>query len=182
MKRPSLLLAVIPFMLILSQRHEYAYGSEGENYCSMPESQVWDSGFVKFLRARGVKMETDANGLLRIYAHEKPEAISAVVKFHGLMKAWSEVIAENMANIDTVRDSTGKGPYRRKIFSIDKDGNASVSIDEKTSPRIIYMPKHPYADAEGFVQFPNIDLFMEILQLFKASREYCLAESLLKHL
>jgi hypothetical protein len=32
----------------------------------MPESQVKDTAFVKFLRNRGVKLETDANGF-RIY-------------------------------------------------------------------------------------------------------------------
>lgn len=180
MKRPSLRLVALLFLLAVSQGHGYVHGSQNVKYHTMVESQVKDTEFVKFLRARGVKMETDADGLLRIYVHETPGAIPAIVNFLGLMKMWSEVTAENMVNVDTIRDSTGNGPYRRKVFSIDRDGAASVTNDEKRPPIKRYLPGHPYADAEGFVLFPNIDLMLEFIQLLIASREYCLAESLLE--
>jgi flagellar basal-body rod protein FlgC len=111
---------------------------------------------------------------------DPPGTVSAIATFLGLMKTQSEVAVENMVHVDTARDNTGKEPYRRKIFSIDKDGNASVVSDEKTLPIKRYLPGHPYADAEGLVLFPNFNLIQEIIQLDNAKREYCLAESLLE--
>jgi flagellar basal body rod protein FlgC len=96
------------------------------------------------------------------------------------MKTWSDVALGNMVNIDTAWDGTGKKPYQRKTFSINKNGNASVLIDEKTLPIKRYLPVHSYADAEGFVLFPNVNLVLEIIQLENASREYGLAERLLE--
>jgi flagellar basal-body rod protein FlgC len=180
MKRTSLWLAALMFLFAAHQGREYAFGGESGKYYTMPESQVKDTAFVKFLQGRGVKLETDANGLMRIYAHGAPETIPAVVKFLGLMKARMAVITENLANFDTTRDARGKGyPYRKKIFSIDKDGNASVVNDER-SPRILYMPGHPDADEQGLVSFPNISPMTEIVEMYETLREYNLAESLLE--
>ncbi len=52
--------------------------------------------------------------------------------------------------------------------------------DGKTLPIKRYLPGHPYADADGIVLFPNVNLILEIIQLDNASREYCLAEGLLE--
>jgi flagellar basal-body rod protein FlgC len=178
MKRPSLWLVALSFLFAASQGQEYVHGGERAKYCTMLEDQVKDTAFVKFLRDRGVKLETDANGLLRIYVHGKPEIIPAVVKFLGLMKTRWEVIAENLANVDTIRDAKGN-PYRRKELVIDKDGNASV-VNDETSPEKRYIPGHPYADEEGIVSFPSINVSMEIIKLAETSREYILAERLLE--
>lgn len=135
---------------------------------------------MKFLRDRGAKLETDANGLLRIYVQETPETIPAVVKFLGLMKTRMRVNLENLMNVNTTRDAKGKvNPYRRKEFLIDKDGNASVVSDE-ASPIIRYIPGHPHADEEGYVSFPNVSVSEEIVELDDALREYNLAEALLE--
>ncbi len=180
MKRTSLWLAALPFLFAACQGQEYVHGCEKEYY-TMLEFQVKDTAFVKFLRDRGTKLETDANGLLRIYMHGTPETIPAVVKFLGLMKTRMGVIAENLFNANTTRDAKGKvNPYRRKIFSIDRDGNASVVNDEMTPSIIRYIPGHPHADGNGYVSFPNVSLGMEIVDLDDALREYNLAEDLLE--
>jgi flagellar basal-body rod protein FlgC len=178
MKRPSLWLAALPFLFAACQWQEYAYGGERAKYYTMIEDQVKDTAFVKFLRDRGVKLETDSNGLLRIYVHGSPETLPAVIKFISLMKKRMEVIVTNLANFNTTRDAEGK-PYRRKDILIDKDGNASVVNDER-HPRIIYIPDHPHADKDGYVLFPNINVFAEIMNLDDVQREYYLAESLLE--
>jgi flagellar basal-body rod protein FlgC len=178
MKRPSLLLAALPFLFAACQGQEYVYGGERAEYYTMLESQVKDTAFVKFLRDRGVKMETDANGLLRIYVHRPSETIPAVVTFLGLMKTRMRVITENLANVDTIRDAKGN-PYRRKDILIDKDGNASV-VNDETSPGKRYIPGHPDADEKGYVSFPNISVNMEIIKLAETTREYYLAERLLE--
>jgi flagellar basal-body rod protein FlgC len=125
-------------------------------------------------------LETDANGLLRIYVQGTPETIPAVVKFLGLMKTRMEVNLENLINVNTTRAAKGKGnPYRRKVFLIDKNGNASIVTDE-TSPIIRYIPGHPDADEQGYVSFPNVSVSEEIVNLYDALGEYNLAEGLLE--
>jgi flagellar basal body rod protein FlgB len=172
MNRPSLWLAALTFLFAACQGQEYVHGGERAKYYTMLEDQVKDSAFLKYLRDRGVKLETDANGLLRIYVHGTPKTIPAIVKFLGLMKTRSELIAGNLANVDTIH-------YRRKIFSIDKDGNAAV-VNDETSPAMRYTPGHPDADEQGYVSFPNIDVFNEIIELYKTQGEYDLAERLLE--
>jgi flagellar basal-body rod protein FlgC len=179
MKRTSLWLVALMFLFAALQRQGFAFSSGSEKYYTMLESQVRDTAFVKFLRDRGVKLETDANGLMRIYVQGAPETIPAVVKFLGLMKARMEVVTNNLANFNTTHDTGGKGPYRRKKFTIDKDGNASVVIDE-SPPRSIYIPGHPDADKQGLVSFPNISPMMEIVEMYDVLREYNLAVSLLE--
>jgi flagellar basal-body rod protein FlgC len=180
MKKPSLWLAALSFLFAMYPGQEPAYGDERANYCTMIEAQVKDAAFVKFLRDRGVRMETDANGLLRIYVHETPGIIPAAIKFLGFMKTRMEVIAENLANIDTTRDAREKsGPYRRKDLLIDKDGNASI-VNDEASPAKRYSPRHPDADKDGYVSFPNISAGMEMMKLAETSREYYLAERLLE--
>jgi hypothetical protein len=78
--------AALPFLFAMFQGQESIHGGERAKYYTMLEAQVKDTAFVKFLRDRGVKLETDANGLLRIYVHGTPEIIPAVVKFLGLMQ------------------------------------------------------------------------------------------------
>jgi flagellar basal body rod protein FlgG len=172
MKRTSLCLTVLTFLLAVSQWQESVYGGERAKYYTMLEGQVKDSAFVKYLRSRGIKVETDENGLLRIYVHGTPETIPSVVKFLGLMKTRMDVITQNLANVDTVA-------YWRKDFLIDKDGNAAV-VNDETSPIVRYTPGHPGADEKGYVSFPNVDVFTESLKLLETSREYYLAERLLE--
>jgi flagellar basal-body rod protein FlgC len=178
MNRPSLWLAALSFMFAACQGQEYVHGGERTKYYTMLEAQVKDTEFVKFLRDRGVKLERDENGLLRIYVHGTPETIPAVVKFLGHMKMQMELIVSNLANANTTRPA-GMEPYRRKGLLIDKDGNASI-IDDKTQPYKRYEPGHPHADKDGYVSFPNINIMQETLELFATSREYHLAEVLLE--
>jgi flagellar basal-body rod protein FlgC len=178
MKRPSLWLMALLFLFATSQGQEYVHGGERAKHYTMLEGQVKDTAFVKFLRDRGTKLETDADGLLRIYVQGTPGTIPAVVKFLGLMQTRIGVITENLVNVNTTRDAKGK-PYQRKDILIDKDGNASVLNDE-TPPSKRYVPDHPHADKEGYVSFPNVNVMEETVGLLEALREYNLAEGLLE--
>jgi flagellar basal-body rod protein FlgC len=178
MRKTSLWLVALPFLFTIYRGQEYVYGGERAKYCTMLETQVKDSAFVKFLRDRGIKLETGSSGLLRINVREMPGIIPEVVKFLSLIETRRRVLLENLANVDTTRDSMGN-PYRRKEFVIDKDGNASV-VNDETSPIKRYIPGHPFADKEGFISFPNISVDIEIMKLAETSREYILAERLLE--
>jgi len=88
------------------------------------------------------------------------------------------VIAENIANASTTRTPSGE-PYRRQDLLLStSDGGISgvrledVVADRATDFRTVHQPGHPDADANGFVQMPNVELPMEMMNLVSASRAY----------
>lgn len=101
------------------------------------------------------------------------------------MKAQSlrlNTTASNMANADSVTSSTGQ-PYRAKqvIFSAENIGDPVrgavgvkvKSVIEDPSPlKLVYDPKHPLADAKGYVAMPNVNVVEEMVNMLSASRSY----------
>ena len=91
-----------------------------------------------------------------------------------------DVISSNVANVKTTRTENG-GAYVRKIASFQENydeklgmlGVKAVSIEEDNSPlRTVYEPNNPDADEEGYVEYPNVDLLVEMSDLISASRAY----------
>lgn len=94
-----------------------------------------------------------------------------------------QLIASNVANSETTRTKEG-GPYRRKdaVFQAQDLGfsgalaNAGVrvaSIQTSQEPfQTRYEPSHPDANAEGVVNYPNINPVEEMVNLTEASRSY----------
>lgn len=100
-----------------------------------------------------------------------------------------EVAANNIANVHSTRTAEG-GPYRRQrvTFAAAMDeqmqqamqGGAtelhgvrveSVTSDDSPLPRV-HDPGHPDADEEGYVELPNVNIPMEMVDLVTASRAY----------
>lgn len=91
------------------------------------------------------------------------------------------VVAENMANADSLPQSPGAEPYRRKIVTfkseLDKsNGNslvkvAKVSQDQSDLARK-FDPSHPAADREGYVLAPNVNPLIELMDMREAQRSY----------
>ena len=103
-----------------------------------------------------------------------------------------DTVSANVANIDTTRTPEG-GPYKRhtvRFASADAalpfasvvskfTGGASsgvvmtqTAIDSTTPGRQEYDPAHPDANADGFVELPNVDLVQEMTDLTSANRSY----------
>ena len=91
-----------------------------------------------------------------------------------------DVISSNIANVRTTRTDSG-GAYTRKtaVFSENYDkkigmlGVKAVKIEEDKSPlKKEYDPYHPDADDDGYVEYPNVDLLIEMSDLISASRAY----------
>lgn len=91
-----------------------------------------------------------------------------------------DVISSNVANARTTRTEDG-GPYKRKIAVFEENYDeklgmlgikATEIIDDKTPVKKLYEPNHPYADEEGYVEYPNVDLLVEMSDLIVASRAY----------
>lgn len=91
------------------------------------------------------------------------------------------VIAENLANADSVATSPGGQPYRRRVptfrAEVDKaSGAREVSVsaikgDKSAFPRV-YQPGNPAADAKGYVLMPNVNSLTEAADMKAAQRGY----------
>ncbi len=91
------------------------------------------------------------------------------------------VIAENLANQDSTGSTPGAAPYRRKTVSfanqLDHATGAetvrvkSVGTDPSAFPQK-YDPSNPAADARGYVSLPNVNSFVEVMDMREAQRSY----------
>lgn len=92
------------------------------------------------------------------------------------------VVASNLANADSVTSSNGQ-PYRAKqvVFAAEPlGGNAPESagvrvtsvIEDPAPLKRIYDPKHPLADAQGYLSLPNVNVVEEMTNMISASRSY----------
>lgn len=121
------------------------------------------------------------------------------------------LIAENIANADTIRGENGQ-PYKRKYMTVEQKPNAfqfmgmqnqstvklntsnenhistSGSVinqvpgedtnlnaavnEEQTAGEIVYMPDHPYADENGYVEMSNVNIITEMVEMIAATRSY----------
>lgn len=90
------------------------------------------------------------------------------------------VVASNLANADSTTSANGQ-PYRAKqvVFAttpVDGSGAQGVKVTavvEDSAPlKMIYDPKHPMADAQGYVAMPNVNVVDEMVNMISASRAY----------
>ena len=104
----------------------------------------------------------------------------------------TDIIAENIANVNTTSTANGT-PYRRKIVTFtEKDvtpfsqyysesknmavGNgvkvSKVTEDYSTEFTMEYDPSNPEADENGYVSYPNVNTVTEMTNLIDATRSY----------
>ncbi len=90
-----------------------------------------------------------------------------------LQQKFLQAIAANIANAETTRTPEG-GAYRRQVVTVTQDpvtGRPAVAIQRDTAPgRLEYDPGHPDANAQGFVEYPNVDLSTELVDLMIVRR------------
>lgn len=101
-----------------------------------------------------------------------------------------DIIAQNLSNADVTRTEDGT-PYRRKMVVLQSQpgsfqdalnkasGNSAAggvvvkSVVEDPSDLVpVYNPGHPDADADGYVQMPNVNTAQEMVDMLAASRAY----------
>ena len=97
------------------------------------------------------------------------------------------IIASNLANVHSTRGANGL-PYRRldPVFSVEAvapdSGDpilrevqgvrmSAVQADPNPGQRV-YQPGHPDADPQGYVEYPNVNVVTEMVNLMTASRAY----------
>ncbi len=91
------------------------------------------------------------------------------------------VIAENLANQDTTGSTPGADPYRRKTVTFENRvdralGTQSVRVKaigrDNGALQKRFDPSHPAADAQGYVKTPNVNSFVEVMDMREAQRSY----------
>lgn len=92
-----------------------------------------------------------------------------------------QVIAENLANQDTTGTRPGAAAYRRKTvtFANAMDRQAGTRVvkvkqigEDPSALPLRYDPGHPAANAQGYVQTPNVNSFVEVMDMREAQRSY----------
>ncbi len=92
-----------------------------------------------------------------------------------------EVIAENIANADSLGQRPGERPYQRKtvVFRNLLDRSLGVNtvhvqkvdVDRTDFPKR-FEPGHPAADNDGYVLLPNVNALVEMMDMREAQRSY----------
>ncbi|HRP27854.1 MAG TPA: flagellar basal body rod protein FlgC [Burkholderiaceae bacterium] len=94
------------------------------------------------------------------------------------------VVASNLANADTVAGPDGQAyKARQVVFQTVLMGTAGAAetaagvevtqiTEDDTPGRRVHDPKHPQADAEGYVTYTNVDPVEEMVNMISASRSY----------
>ena len=106
-----------------------------------------------------------------------------------------DVISENITNQNTTRTEGGDGPYRRKVVvlqsqdrmtpfqqalaqargePVSSQGGVQVAeiAEDPSDFKLVYDPTNPDANADGYVEMPNVDLIKEIADAMSASQAY----------
>lgn len=106
-------------------------------------------------------------------------------------KTRMDVIAKNIANVNTTR-GTGGLPYRRQMVLFKEKKGTPFSqylskyknkfngegveisgiVDDSTPFKQVYEPGHPDADENGYVKKPNVEMVKEMVDMIDAQRAY----------
>ena len=107
-------------------------------------------------------------------------AMSVAASAMRAQQSRMRVIAENMANVDSVSKTAGGDPYRRQVPVFSPvtlpDGSQGVQMtsvaQDQTPFKTQFQPGHPSADTKGYVKMPNVDPLIEALDMREAQRAY----------
>lgn len=117
---------------------------------SIPNFPIWPRPVRQFMRPLGLSAEGMAT-----------------------QQRFLETIARNVANAETTRTADGTA-YRRQVAVAERDpttGELITRVVEDSRPgQLQYDPGHPDANEDGYVQYPNVDINTELVDLMIARR------------
>ena len=100
-----------------------------------------------------------------------------------------DLISGNLANAQTTQ-TPGGGAYRRRDVVLESmplgdsfadllSGDSPAEgvhvrdvVHDRRPPRRVYDPDHPHAGAEGYVEYPNVNIVAEMVDMMAATRAY----------
>jgi len=94
-------------------------------------------------------------------------------------RKWLDAVSDNIANMNNAAPTSGQAFQARYVVAQAVDygsGNGGVQVGGtalgNAEGRMVYEPDHPYADADGYVRYPDIDLGSQMSQMIMAQRGY----------
>ncbi len=93
-------------------------------------------------------------------------------------------VSSNLANVDTVAGPDGKAYKSRQVIfetvllgqgqqpEMAAGVRVSTVTEDDTPGRKVLDPRHPSADAEGYVTYSNVNAVEEMVNMISASRSY----------
>jgi flagellar basal-body rod protein FlgC len=115
-------------------------------------------------------MATDLNTALQVSAAGMEVQVARI-----------KIVAENLANQSTTGSKPGADAYRRRTVSfqnqVDKAlGTETVSVKkvstDKSDQTLRYDPSNPGANTDGYVKTPNVNSFVELMDMRDAEQAY----------
>ncbi len=91
------------------------------------------------------------------------------------------IVAENVANAESLGNTPGADPYRRKTIAfenmLDRDMNADmVKVAkigrDRSDFSLVYEPHHPLSNEDGYLKRPNVNTLIEMTDMREAGRSY----------
>jgi flagellar basal-body rod protein FlgC len=102
----------------------------------------------------------------------------------GVFRTWMDAVSDNMANLDTVRPTSGPA-YQARFIVAQPIGTGQEAITGAAAGahvtgvtfgdpagRLVHDPTNPLADAQGMVRYPDVDMGDQMTQLIIAQRGY----------
>jgi flagellar basal-body rod protein FlgC len=92
-----------------------------------------------------------------------------------------KVIAENLANQNSTGSTPGAEAYRRKTISFQSRLNKAIGVatttvrsvgTDKSDEPLRYDPSNPAANKDGYVKTPNVNSFVELMDMRDAEQTY----------
>ena len=102
----------------------------------------------------------------------------------------TDIISQNIANVNTTRDAKGKAYKRKTVVFEEKsyptfDESLSFAtghtgkgvkvtqiVEDPSEGRMVYGPSQPDAGKNGYVTYPNVNTVTEMTNLIDATRAY----------
>lgn len=96
-------------------------------------------------------------------------------------QTWVNALSDNVANLNTIRPADEPAYQERFVIAQSAGGGdgrigngafvAGVAFGDGEG-RLVYQPDHPFADEQGMVRMPDIDLPSQMTNLIVAQRAY----------
>ncbi len=105
------------------------------------------------------------------------------ISVHGMKVQGDRInlIAQNIANAGSLPTNPNDQPYRRQVIFFENDFDRELGLEVVKVDKIDlddspfgqrYEPGHPAANANGYVQTPNVKTLIEMQDMKEARRSY----------
>lgn len=91
-------------------------------------------------------------------------------------RKWLDALSDNIANVNTATPA-GQDAFREKFVTVQAGTDSpgvyvAGVVESEAEAKLVYDPEHPYANEDGYVQYPNVELGDQMSMLILAQRGY----------